>query len=109
MRHAVEFDAVFKRGKRLPHLCFVTCHLKTDRSYPRLGMVISKKNCQRAVDRNHIKRLVREQFRAQQHFLLGMDVVVLLKSPVGKLSDKEQCECVEKLFSQLIAHCSGSS
>ncbi|MCX7121941.1 MAG: ribonuclease P protein component [Gammaproteobacteria bacterium] len=109
IRHAAEFDAVFKRGKRLPHACFAICHLKTDHDYPRLGMVISKKNCRRAVDRNRLKRLIREQFRLRQHDLSNLDVVVLLKSPVGKLSDKERCECVEKLFSQLITFCSGLS
>ena len=80
-----------------------------DRDYPRLGLVISKKNCRRAVNRNRIKRLIREQFRLKQNFLSNMDVVVLLKSSVLKISDKEQCECVEKLFSQLITHCGGSS
>lgn len=109
IRHASEFDAVFKRGKRVSSGCFVLCYLMMERNYSRLGMVIGKKNCALAVNRNRIKRMIRERFRLTQHVLLGVDLVVLLKSSTKKIRDQEQDECIEKLFSQLVVHCSGSS
>jgi len=45
--------------------------------YGRLGLAISKKKTKRAVDRNRLKRLVRESFRTHQQLLAGLDLVVL--------------------------------
>jgi ribonuclease P protein component len=109
IRVARDFDAVFKQGKRLVDSCFAFHFLKVERDYPRLGMVISKRNCALAVNRNRIKRLIREEFRLNQHTISNIDLVVALKSPSKKMSDQELSECVKKLFSQLIARCDGSS
>lgn len=55
--------------------------------HPRLGLVISKKNLRRAVDRNRLKRLVRESVRLQQQRLPSIDIVVLAKRGVGELDN----------------------
>jgi len=109
IRHPSEFDAVFKRGSRFLGDCFALHYLKMERDYPRLGMVISKRNCRLAVHRNRMKRLIREHFRLNQQQLPGFDFVVLLKSSSEKMSDLELKRCVEKLFTELMARCSGSS
>ena len=51
----------------------------------RLGLAISKKNCRLAVDRNRLKRVVRESFRHHRDDLDGFDVVVL-NQPAAKLA-----------------------
>lgn len=100
---------MFKQGKRFFEGCFA-CHvLKTDRGYARLGVVTNKRNCRLATDRNRIRRQIRERFRLMQHQLAGMDVVIALKSSAEKITDQEQAQCIEKLFSQLVAHLSGDS
>jgi len=50
----------------------VTC------SGPRLGMVIGKKLLRRAVDRNRVKRCIREGFRLQYPALPACDLIVRL-------------------------------
>ena len=45
----------------------------------RLGIVAAKRNVKLAVDRNRLKRFVRESFRLQQQQLSGLDLVVLIK------------------------------
>lgn len=45
----------------------------------RLGMVTAKKVAPRAVDRNRVKRIVREVFRLWRPRLSGLDVVVRLR------------------------------
>lgn len=49
----------------------------------RLGLVIGKKFVRRAVDRNQVKRVVRERFRCLRGDLPAVDVVVrlMVKSP----------------------------
>jgi ribonuclease P protein component len=63
----------------------------------RLGMAISKRVLNRAVDRNRIKRIVRESFRRHQQDLCGMDVIVMCKKGVKQMENIE-------LFDSLNGH-----
>jgi len=51
---------------------------------PDLGIAVAKKLAKRAVDRNQLKRMIREVVRAAQARSLNSDVVVKLKKPVGR-------------------------
>ena len=53
--------------------------------HPRLGLVISKKNVRRAVDRNRLKRLARESVRLQQSSLPAVDIVILARRGASEL------------------------
>lgn len=61
---------------------------------PRLGLVIAKKNVRNAVDRNRMKRLIRESFRLQQHQLPPIDAIVLARRGMDKLDNAD----ITKLF-----------
>ena len=50
-----------------------------ERGSARLGLAISRRVARRAVDRNRIKRLVRESFRVHRSSLPAEDYVVLAK------------------------------
>ena len=63
----------------------------------RLGLAIAKRNVRLAVDRNRIKRLVRESFRARRQELAGLDLVVMAKYNTSAKSNRE-------LFDSLDAH-----
>jgi len=69
---------------------------------PRLGLVIAKKNVSRAVDRNRVKRILRESFRLNQGLLPAVDIVILARSGVGSL-DKDAIRIkIDKLWQDLI-------
>jgi ribonuclease P protein component len=53
-----------------------------DLAHPRLGLVIARKIERLAVNRNRIKRELREAFRAQQGQLVGLDLVLRLRRPL---------------------------
>ncbi|MEQ6917876.1 ribonuclease P protein component [Halomonas aquatica] len=55
--------------------------------HPRLGLIFSKKNVRRAVDRNRLKRLVRDSIRLQQQRLPAVDIVVLARRGVHELDN----------------------
>lgn len=56
----------------------------TQGAKPDLGIAVAKKLAKRAVDRNRIKRMVRELVRGAQAINLNSDVVVKLKKPIGR-------------------------
>lgn len=59
-----------------------------DKPGARLGIVVAKRNVKLAVDRNKLKRFVRESFRQQQQQLSGLDIVVIIKKDFA-LSDND--------------------
>lgn len=54
----------------------------------RLGLVVGKKQLKRAVDRNRVKRVVREQFRLRRPSLPAVDLVVRLATKPSPLDGK---------------------
>jgi len=51
---------------------------------PDLGIAVAKRLAKRAVDRNRLKRMIRELFLANQSTNLKSDVVVKLNKPIGR-------------------------
>jgi len=63
----------------------------------RLGLAISKKNCRLAVQRNRLKRVVRESFRSHKETLTGLDFVVMCEAAASRADNK-------LLFASLAGH-----
>ncbi len=72
--------------------------------HPRIGFAFSKKFSRRAVQRNSLKRLLRERFRQAQHGLQAVDLVIFLR---GRLPDQPQAEtlAIDALWTKLLAAC----
>lgn len=69
---------------------------------PRLGLVIGKKLLKRAVDRNRVKRIVRERFRLQREKLPACDLIVRLCAKPMPLDGKAIADDFVKLLERLI-------
>ncbi len=77
-------------------------------NHPRLGFAVSKKAAKLAVQRNQVKRVVRESFRLRQNDLPNVDIVVIGKGGVGKLGKPELHEMVTQLWHRLKKRCQKS-
>lgn len=55
------------------------------RNQSRLGLVVSKKNISKAVERNRVKRVIRESFRKNKSQIPNLDVVVLIRKGIDVL------------------------
>ena len=53
-------------------------------TWPRLGMVVGKKTGRSAVERNYMRRVLREQFRQRQAELKNVDLVVRTQKVFGR-------------------------
>ena len=78
--NAKEFAYIFKKGRHSQSKFWKIVTSKTEYSFSRLGLAISKKEYKKAVDRNHLKRLARETFRLNQDCFGSIDFVVMAKN-----------------------------
>lgn len=58
---------------------------------PRLGLIVPKRVFPRAVDRNRMKRVLRELFRTQQSRLGSRDILIRVTASKLALAEVEQC------------------
>jgi ribonuclease P protein component len=90
-----DFKQVFATGGRANGKAFTILYRFNSLDHPRLGMAIPRKHFSRAVDRNRIKRLIRESFRQWQQMLSGRDLVVLSKPGINHCSNLDLLRCLE--------------
>jgi ribonuclease P protein component len=69
---------------------------------PRIGLVIAKKHVSKAVQRNRLKRVLRESFRLRQSEIPLIDIVVLARKDADKLAPLELRKMIDRLIDELI-------
>ena len=78
--NAADFKPVFDSvDYKVSSKAFLCLSRKNTHQQPRLGLVMAKKNVRLAVQRNRIKRSIRESFRQHQHTLPAVDIIVLAR------------------------------
>ncbi len=76
--------------------------------HPRLGLAVGIKAAGNAVNRNRIKRLVRESFRGRQRDLPAVDLVVNARPAAGKAPNAEIAESIAVLWNRIAQRCARS-
>lgn len=68
----------------------------------RLGVTVAKKVSKRAVDRNRLKRQMREFYRHRQEQLINVSLVITAKPASLKASDSEREQSLQDLWAKLL-------
>jgi ribonuclease P protein component len=98
-----DFQSVFNDAPlRTSHQHFLFLARRNQLNLPRLGLVIAKKHIRLAVDRNRMKRLIRETFRAKQQQLAGIDVIVLARKGMNDVANAVLIEQLNGQWQRLI-------
>ncbi|MDY7219824.1 ribonuclease P protein component [Denitrificimonas sp. JX-1] len=97
-----QFKAVFDSAKyKVPSKSVLLLARDNQLGHPRLGLVIGKKSVKLAVERNRIKRQIRESFRLNQDLLSGIDIVIVARRGIADLSNIELKKQFDKMWKRL--------
>ncbi len=102
---AAEFSRVFKDPIRSTDRLFTILAVSNDVNHARLGLAISKKNAKRAIDRNRIKRLVRESFRLSLSEMPAIDLVVMAKPATKSAENQQIVQSLQQHWNRLSKQC----
>lgn len=96
------YRLVFDGTERKLHQPHLMAFVRTnEQALARIGMAITKKKVPTAVQRNRIKRHIREQFRHCAAQLKPFDIVFIVKKPINNLDNKELKNEINAIFKKL--------
>ena len=105
LKNKQDFQAIFDQPFKVTHRYFQALFRLNERSHARLGLMIAKHRVPRAVDRNKIRRIIRESFREHAPLLKGLDIIVLLRQALSRDVTKAQLRVdVEHLWQRILKH-----
>ena len=97
-----DFKSVFDGAKHKVSCRYILMlAIKQQTPQTRLGMVVAKKNVSKSVERNRIKRLIRESFRHARLQLPGLDIVVLIRKGLDNLPNFVISSKIDALWKDL--------
>lgn len=105
LRTAPEFERVYRQGIRAGDALFGISALKNDHGYARLGLSIGAKAVGNAVRRNRLRRVLREQFRQNQHTLPAIDIVITARPGARAAASDAVTESIVRLLGQIRSRC----
>ena len=118
IRRKSEFDAAYARGERLGNGFFaVTVYSRIvdgpslagpSRRGPRIGLAVAVRTAGGSVQRNRIRRVIRESFRLHQHELPPADLIVSARARARGASGPELHAALAALWKKVAGVCAKS-
>jgi ribonuclease P protein component len=104
LSHSAEFERVYRHGRSTANRHLVLYSFPTaSAARPRLGLSVSRK-VGGAVERNRVKRLLREAFaQAEGDLAPGQDLVLVARPSAGELAEREGLAGMDASLSELLA------
>jgi ribonuclease P protein component len=104
LRRPGDFAALRTSSGRASGRCFHLRYRSNELGHARLGLAISKRVSKRAVERNRIKRLLRESFRRVRDQLPAIDLMVMAREQAAGVPGPQLLAEIEQLWKKLLAN-----
>lgn len=109
LKTPADYKKVFTNPTKSSDTYFTLLAVKNDFEYPRLGLVVAKKNIRKAVHRNRVKRVIRDNFRRHRHTMMNIDIVVLARKEALDVAPSLLQKSLEKHWLRLVSRCNSYS
>lgn len=103
-----DFRRVFQQACKSTDAAFTVFAAPREAPGPRLGIAVSKQRVRSAVQRNRIKRIIRESFRNHLSQLPGLDVIVMARQGADARPNAELFRALEKHWNKIARKCRAS-
>lgn len=107
LRRANEFAAAL-RGRHRWRDEYFALAIHPGSQGARLGITVSRRTARRAVDRNRIKRQIRESFRSHWAALPVWDIVVMAQAPAAAATRADLRQSLTRHWLKLQQRCASS-
>ena len=101
LNKAAQYRRVFQQSKRSRDQALTLLARPNGLAHPRLGLAVSTKCAKQAVSRHRIKRLVRESFRKHRMALPALDIVVICRPVIQRMTNSQVLIALEKHWQTL--------
>jgi ribonuclease P protein component len=105
LRRKSDFDAAYARGRRFGNGFFGVTAIWNDKGWPRLGLAVAVRTAGGGVERNRIRRIIRESFRLHQHELPAVDLVVSARTQAKDAAPAELHASLVALWKKVNQQC----
>lgn len=96
-----DFQHVFAEAQKFANRHWTLIVRPNKLDIPRLGLAVAKKQLQRAVWRNRVKRIAREAFRLHKQDLCGYDIVVLGRKGMQDIASADLAQSFSHLINKI--------
>jgi len=103
-----QYQQVFKNAIKSADNCFTVLANPSSEECARLGLAIAKKTVASSVDRNRLKRLIRESFRLNRPEMLSLDLVVMARKGCQYQSNQVLADSLQKHWKRIQKRCEES-
>lgn len=97
----IEIRQVYQKGKKINATYANVFFYQNQFSYPRLCISVGKRQISKAVQRNRIKRVIRESFRLHQSKLFNLDIVIVAFKDILTLDNNQLKQLIDTQWKRL--------
>jgi ribonuclease P protein component len=109
LRRASQFKLGYAQGRRFGNELFSATVSPNGDGHPRLGQSVAVRIAGTAVNRNRLRRQVRESFRLRQHELPAVDIIVGVRAAARTSDNPALRAALDRLWNKIAQACSFSS